>query len=86
MRAAIVATAICLSIVGLSVAEDVKAAIRMPTNIPAQGLGPALKAFAEERDLPGHRTLDRGAVAAECMQAAVHHRLRGVDLAVSAQF
>lgn len=51
MRIAVVATAICLSIVGLADARDAKAAMRMPTNIPAQGLGPALKAFARSRDL-----------------------------------
>ena len=51
MRVGVVATAICLSIVGLAEAQGVKAAVRMPTNIPAQGLGPALQAFAQERDM-----------------------------------
>jgi len=48
---AVVATAICLSIVGLAGAQGAKAVIRMPTHIPAQELGPALKAFAQERNL-----------------------------------
>lgn len=51
MRIAVIAAAMCLSIVGISNAQDAKAAIKMPTNIPAQGLGPALKAFAQSRDL-----------------------------------
>jgi len=34
MRVGVVATAICLSIVGLASADDAKAAIRKPTNIP----------------------------------------------------
>lgn len=49
MRIAIVATAICMGAVGLSVAADVGAAIRKPTNIPAQLLGPALQSLAKER-------------------------------------
>jgi len=51
MRVAVVATAICLSIVGVAEAQSAKAAIKMSTNIPTQALGPALKAFAQERDL-----------------------------------
>jgi len=51
MRAVVVASAICLSVVGLSVAQDVRAAMKMRTDIPAQELGPALKAFAQSRDL-----------------------------------
>jgi len=51
MRIAVVAAAVCLSIVGLSSAGDAKASIRRPTNIPAQSLGPALKAFAQARDI-----------------------------------
>jgi len=41
----------CLSIVGLSAAQGAKAAMKMPTNIPAQGLGPALKDFAQTRNV-----------------------------------
>ena len=49
MRIAIVATALCLGAVGLSAAADVDAAIRKPTHIPAQLLGPALQSLAKER-------------------------------------
>lgn len=49
MRLAVVA-AVCLSMVGLAAAADAQAAaIKMPTNIPAQGLGPALKTLAKDR-------------------------------------
>ena len=51
MRVAVVATAICLSIVGLADAQNARAAMRMPTHIPAQGLGPALKTLAQERSI-----------------------------------
>lgn len=51
MRTFIVASAICLSVAGLSVAQDVRAAMRMRTDIPAQELGTALKTFAQSRDL-----------------------------------
>ena len=50
MRIAVVVTAICFSIVGLATADDARAAIRKPTNIPAQGLGPALTTLAKEFD------------------------------------
>ena len=49
MRIAVVAAAMCLSVIGLSVAQDVRAAIRQPTNIPAQSLSSALKSLATER-------------------------------------
>lgn len=49
MRLSIAATVACLSIVGLSAADEVKAAIRKDTNISAQGLGPALQLLAKER-------------------------------------
>src|SRR5882762_8856285 len=48
MRLMVVA-AVCLSMVGLAVATDSHASIRMQTDIPAQGLGPALKALAKDR-------------------------------------
>lgn len=51
MRVAVSAAAVCLSIVGLSVAQDVSAAIRMRTEIPAQDLGSALQMLAQSRDL-----------------------------------
>src|SRR5438552_369228 len=49
MRVVVVAAAISLSIVGLSLAEDARASIRRPTNIPAEPLAPALKQLAHER-------------------------------------
>ena len=51
MRSAVVAAAVCLSIVGLSSADNAKAAMRMPTQIPPESLGSALKALAQTRDL-----------------------------------
>jgi TonB-dependent receptor len=48
MRASV--AAICLSIVGLSGAAQAQAAAKKQTNIPAQGLGPALQGLAKERD------------------------------------
>lgn len=49
MRIAIAAAVACLSFVGLSVATDVQAAVKKNVNIPAGGLGPALRAFSEEQ-------------------------------------
>jgi iron complex outermembrane recepter protein len=51
MRIAVVAAAICFSIVGLSMAEPANASIRKPTHIAAQDLGPALKQLAQSRGL-----------------------------------
>ncbi len=51
MRIAVVAAAVCLSIVGLSEAQNAKAAMRLDTHIPAESLGTALKSFAQERNL-----------------------------------
>lgn len=48
MRIAVLAAAICLSVVGLSAADDAKAAIRKSTQIPAGGLGPALQTLAKD--------------------------------------
>lgn len=50
MRVVIVATATCLSVVGLTAAADVQAAIRKSSNIPAQGVGPALQQLAKDHD------------------------------------
>lgn len=47
MRATVLATAICLSAIGLSSASDTQAAVRQSINIPAQGLGPALQTLAK---------------------------------------
>ena len=51
MRVTAVATAICFSLVSLSLAQEVRAAIRKPTYIPAQPLEPALQALAKVCDL-----------------------------------
>jgi iron complex outermembrane receptor protein len=51
MRIAVVAAAVCLTIVGVSGADDAKASMRIATDIPAQNLGSALKALAQTRDL-----------------------------------
>jgi len=51
MRAAITVAVACLSLVSITSAEDAQAASRKPTNIAPQGLGPALKALANERDV-----------------------------------
>jgi iron complex outermembrane recepter protein len=50
MRLSVAVAAVCLSIVGLAVADDVRASIRKPVNIPAQALGPALQTLAKDRD------------------------------------
>jgi|HubBroStandDraft_4_1064222.scaffolds.fasta_scaffold00601_8 iron complex outermembrane receptor protein len=50
MRLSVVVAAISLSIIGIAVADDVRASIRKPTNIPAQALGPALQVLAKERN------------------------------------
>lgn len=49
MRIAILATAICFSIVGFAGASDADAAMRKSTNIPAQRLGSALQTLAKDR-------------------------------------
>jgi Fe(3+) dicitrate transport protein len=49
MRTRIVATAICLSIIGISTGAESDAATREPTHIAAQELAPALQILARER-------------------------------------
>jgi iron complex outermembrane recepter protein len=51
MRIAVIATAICVSLVGFAIADNADAAIRKPTHIAAQSLGPALKQLAQSRGL-----------------------------------
>ena len=51
MRIAVAAAAVCLSIVGLALADGASASIREETHIAAQGLGPALKLLAQSRGL-----------------------------------
>src|SRR6266478_4725632 len=49
MRLSVVATCLCCCLVGISAADDARASIRKETNIPAEGLGPALIALAKDR-------------------------------------
>ncbi|MEJ0038995.1 MAG: TonB-dependent receptor [Gammaproteobacteria bacterium] len=51
MRIAVVATAISLSVVGLSSAQEADAAIRKSIDIPAQHLGSALQSLAKARGI-----------------------------------
>jgi len=51
MRVAIVAAAVCLSIVGLAAGADAQASIRKTTHIPAQRLDRALQELAHQRGL-----------------------------------
>ncbi len=51
MRIAVFSTAALVAVVGLANAQDASAVMRMPTHIPAQELGAALKSFAQTRDL-----------------------------------
>src|SRR5688500_5694625 len=50
MRALVIASALCLSTLGIALATDARAAIRTPTNIQPQGLGTALQALAKARE------------------------------------
>ena len=49
MRIIVTASALCMSIVGLSMADEVHASIKQSTNIPAQPLAPALQSLAKDR-------------------------------------
>ena len=87
MRLAVAVAVACLSIVSLSVASDVEASIKKQTDIPAQGLGPALEAFAKDRDFQVvYRsevvgTLQtRGASGNLTPKEALTQLLRGTDL------
>lgn len=51
MRIAVATAVACLTTFGLSAAQDVQAAVKKQTTIPAQGLGPALRQLAKERDV-----------------------------------
>jgi iron complex outermembrane receptor protein len=46
----VVTAAASLCLAGLSMADDVHAPVKKQTNIPAEGLGPALQALAKERN------------------------------------
>ena len=51
MRIAVVVAVVCISSVGLALANGASASSREPTHIVAQGLGPALKQLAQSRGL-----------------------------------
>ncbi|MFT3906404.1 MAG: TonB-dependent receptor [Steroidobacteraceae bacterium] len=51
MRVSFAMVVACLVATGLSAAEQARAAVRKATNIEAQGLAPALRLFAKERDV-----------------------------------
>src|SRR5882757_307430 len=50
VRITVRAIAICMTIVGLSIADNVHASIKQATNIPAQNLAPALQSLAKDRN------------------------------------
>ena len=50
MRLSVVAACLSLCLIGFSSANDAHASIRKETNIPAEGLGPALNALAKDRN------------------------------------
>jgi len=50
MRTAIAVTAVCCSMVGLTLAENVTAAVRRAIDIPPQPLSDALRSLADERE------------------------------------
>lgn len=51
MKASIISTAVCFSILGIAHAEDSPAAIRQTIQIAAQDLGTALRTLAQQREL-----------------------------------
>jgi iron complex outermembrane receptor protein len=51
MRAAVAVAVACFGLVTITSGKDAEAAVRQPTNIAAQGLAPALRILAKERDV-----------------------------------
>jgi Secretin and TonB N terminus short domain len=87
MRWCIAATVICMSIATVAVADDVHAWIKKPTNIPPQGLAPALQILAKDRnfqiiyvseEISGRRT--QGAVGELTPEEAIKQLLEGTGL------
>ena len=86
MRITVTVAALCMTIVGLSMAEDVHASIKQ-TNIPAQALAPALQSLAKDRDFQivyvsediGDRRTE-GAVGEYTPEEALKQLLRGTGL------
>jgi iron complex outermembrane receptor protein len=84
MRLSVVTAAVSLCVVGLSGAGESRAAIKKQTNIPAEGLGPALQTLAKERSfqivyvseqINALRT--QGAIGDFTPEQALHRLLRG---------
>jgi iron complex outermembrane recepter protein len=50
MRLSVAMAVVCLSVIGLAVADEVRASIRKPTNIPAGDLASALQTLAKDRN------------------------------------
>jgi iron complex outermembrane receptor protein len=87
MRLSVAVAAVCLSIIGLAVADDVRASIRKPTNIAAQGLGSALQALAKDRNFQIvyvseeiNSLHSQGAVGEFSTQEALKQLLRGTGM------
>jgi len=87
MRITVTAAAICMTIVGVSIADVVHASIKQPTNIPAQLLAPALQDLAKDRnfqivyvseEIGDRRTA--GAVGEYTPEEALKQLLRGTGL------
>ena len=87
MRQGVVATAICMTVAGLSNADEVRASIRKSTNIPAQSLAEALQGLARDRnfqiiyvseDISDRRTA--GAVGEYTLDEALKQLLIGTGL------
>lgn len=92
MRVAVLATAMCLSVIGLSLAADAEASIstKQPTNIPAQTLVQALKTLAKNRGIQVvfrsevvGRARTHGASGDLTTTEALTKLLEGTDLAYS---
>ncbi|MEJ1963588.1 MAG: TonB-dependent receptor [Gammaproteobacteria bacterium] len=89
MRITVITAAVAMSIVGVAVGEPAQAALKkMHTEIPAQGLAPALRTLAKERnfqivyasqDVASLRT--RGAVGEYTAEDALSQILSGTGLA-----
>jgi hypothetical protein len=87
MRPCVAAGVVWMAIAAVAMADDVPAAISKPTNIPAQGLGSALKFLAKDRNLQiiyaseeiGERRT-QGAVGELVAEDALKQLLQGTGL------
>lgn len=87
MRLTLAMVATCLGIVGIATADPAHASIKQHTDIPAQGLGPALTSLAKEFDFQVlYRTEvvgslhTQGASGAMTAAEALEHVLSGTGL------